>query len=319
VSELRETYYRVSPSVWREFRVDDERVMALYLLTCEHRTTEGLFLLPLGYVSADLGWTDRRTRKAFAAVEAAGMVRYDADVSVCFIAKALKQQSPANPNQVKSALKKLVALPPTPLFDALLASAREHAKPFSLALVQAFPERFGEPLGEPLAEPSPDRSAEPSRRPSPQPSPEHSTSTSSSTSTSTGASAQRHPADPRPEVVRLSRSLHDALRDRDPQTKGDPGSPRWLGAIRLLLDEDGRTVEQVELVLAWLARGDTKDSAFWQANVLSTAALRDRFPKLVACIQREEKTARPAHGAAYLDELAAMRRRAIEEEARGAA
>jgi len=172
VSEIRESYYRIGPSLLRGFQVDDERIMATYLLTCEHRTTEGLFLLPLGYISADLGWSDKRTRKAFDAVVASGLVRYDYDARVCLIVKALKWQAPANPNQIKAALKKLVPLPDTDLFDGILAAANEHAEKLSEALVKAFPQRFSEPLKEPFPKPIAERIGE------------HSSSSSNSSSNS---------------------------------------------------------------------------------------------------------------------------------------
>ena len=43
-------YHKVSPRFWADEKVlrwnDDAKMLALYLLTCPHRTTEGLFRLP---------------------------------------------------------------------------------------------------------------------------------------------------------------------------------------------------------------------------------------------------------------------------------
>lgn len=152
MSEIRETYYRIGSSVWREYRHDDERIMAFYLLTCEHRTTEGLFLLPLGYIPTDLGWTPKRTRKAFEAIVDSGLVRYDSDAQVCWIVKALKWQHPVNPNQVTSALRKLVALPETELLDRLYESAVAHAERLAEGMRKQFPEQFGQQLPKQLRE-----------------------------------------------------------------------------------------------------------------------------------------------------------------------
>ena len=62
-------YFRVSPAIWRARTwTDDMRLLACYLLTSPHRTLEGLFILPKGYICADLtmvcrtvGGTLRRT------------------------------------------------------------------------------------------------------------------------------------------------------------------------------------------------------------------------------------------------------------------
>lgn len=151
----RETYYRVSPSLWRDFTTDDTRLMATYLLTCKHRTTEGLFVLPMGYIVTDLDWPDRRVRKAFAAILDHGLVRYDETSRVCLIVNALKRQPPANDNVAKSAIKKLIGLPDSPLLDDFYRLAEEYCERLLQPLREAFPKRFALPVvsgsGESLA------------------------------------------------------------------------------------------------------------------------------------------------------------------------
>ena len=57
---MSRSYWRVTPAFWGDEKVagwnDDTRLLALYLLTCEHRTLEGLFRLPKGYIMADDLW-----------------------------------------------------------------------------------------------------------------------------------------------------------------------------------------------------------------------------------------------------------------------
>ena len=50
-------YYRVSPSIWhhRDWS-DDTKLLAFYLLTSPHRSTEGLFYLLTHYMLGDLRW-----------------------------------------------------------------------------------------------------------------------------------------------------------------------------------------------------------------------------------------------------------------------
>lgn len=45
---------------------DDGKILALYLLTCAHSTIAGIFRLPDGYVSEDLGWPVERVQKGLA-------------------------------------------------------------------------------------------------------------------------------------------------------------------------------------------------------------------------------------------------------------
>ena len=55
-------------------------------------------------------------------------------------------------------------------------------------------------------------------------------------------------------------------------------------AMRLLLDRDGYTPEQVGYIIDWAQASD-----FWQANVLSAAKLREKFTQLVAQARRDSK------------------------------
>lgn len=138
----KENYYRVGSSIWREFTTDDTRLMAAYLLTCSHRTTEGLFVLPMGYAAADLDWKEARALRAFVQVAGTDMVRYDDSTRCCLIVNALKWQAPVNPNQVKAAIKKLIAIPDTDLFEDFYRQAEQFAKQLLEPLREAFPKRF---------------------------------------------------------------------------------------------------------------------------------------------------------------------------------
>lgn len=72
-------------------------------------------------------------------------------------------------------------------------------------------------------------------------------------------------------------TLAAQIRERDPQAKFDPRGERSLREARLLLERDGRSVDQVMAVLAWL-----RTDPFWSTVILSTAKLREKFTQLVA-------------------------------------
>lgn len=139
-------YWRVSPRFWYQSHLsDDAKLLALYMLTCEHRELEGLFRLPKEYICADLGWSAKRLAKPFRELLVDEFIDYDDAVGVVLIHKALKYQRPENPNQEKHALDALEALPRTALFAGLLSSAERFAKRFA----ERLHERFGEPFGKP--------------------------------------------------------------------------------------------------------------------------------------------------------------------------
>lgn len=75
----------------------------------------------------------------------------------------------------------------------------------------------------------------------------------------------------------LCRLLADLILQRDPKAKVAPDSERWLRAMRLLVESDGRSPVEVERVIRWC-----QADSFWQANILSAPTLRDKFDRLVA-------------------------------------
>lgn len=149
------SYWRVSPKFWSDPKVlawdDDTRLLALYILTCPHRTTEGLFRLPPPYVLADLGWPAERLAEPFARLLSDGFIEHDPTTHVVLIVKALEYQAPENPNQVKAAVRLLADLPPAP---ALTCHFRRLAERFCERLAEGLPEGFGKPPA-PTPSPSP--------------------------------------------------------------------------------------------------------------------------------------------------------------------
>jgi hypothetical protein len=142
-------YYRVSPKFWssaERLGWDEEtRLLALYLLTCDHRSTEGLFRLPKQYILADLEWSAQRLSKPFARLCSDDFIDYDDDAKVMLIVKALAYQSPSNPNGVTAALRALEMVPVTRLDSRFY----ELSQRYSERLTKALPQRFGEPLTHP--------------------------------------------------------------------------------------------------------------------------------------------------------------------------
>lgn len=142
-------YYRISPTIWRESWSEDTRTVAFYILTCDHRTTEGLFRLPEAYIVADLGWTPARIRKCLVELEKANFIKRSGDVVL--IVKALKTQAPQNPNQARAAVRAVELVPSTELDAEFLQLAEQFSERLTQQLREQLPERFGESLALALA------------------------------------------------------------------------------------------------------------------------------------------------------------------------
>lgn len=86
----------------------------------------------------------------------------------------------------------------------------------------------------------------------------------------------------RPEITHLLDFLDkhiEANGSRKPQR-----TKRNIDAARLLLDKDGRTVEQIEAAITWCQTNE-----FWRANVLSMAKLREKYDQLRLAAQRQSR------------------------------
>lgn len=142
-------YFRVSPRFWDDAASwsDDAKLLALYILTCHHRTSEGLFRLPKAYAREDMEWSQERFDEGFRELLEVGFIDYDEAARVVLIRKALKYQAPANENIAKAAVTKLEELPETRLWQEFRQLAEQYAE----QLAKQLQERFGELTPDPQA------------------------------------------------------------------------------------------------------------------------------------------------------------------------
>ena len=68
----------------------------------------------------------------------------------------------------------------------------------------------------------------------------------------------------------------------------------WRTQARLMIDRDGRTVEEITRIIDWAEGND-----FWRANVLSVPKLRQKFDTLRLQAQRPQ--GRPQGGQVFYD------------------
>lgn len=56
----------------------------------------------------------------------------------------------------------------------------------------------------------------------------------------------------------------------------------WADCIRLMMEQDDRTAEQIEYLIDW-----SQANSFWKSNILSTKKLREKATTLIRQIKAE--------------------------------
>lgn len=150
-------YSRVSGRFWTDEKSsrwnDRIKLAALYILTCPHRSTEGIFKLPPQYACADLQWSMKSWNSALTFLQEEGFLKWDSRTNVVLIVNALRYQAPENPNQSESAIRRIKDLPETPLLKEFCALAIDHcyrkgATPAAQAFAQLLNQQLLERLGQ---------------------------------------------------------------------------------------------------------------------------------------------------------------------------
>lgn len=274
------SYFRFCSRYWRDEKVtgwsDDERLLSLYLLTCPHGRSEGLFFLPKDYICADLKWPRERLEKAFAKLLADRFIDYDETAGVILIRNALKYQAPDNPNQVTSAINHIEELPETPLLKELY----ELSEQFSERLAQGLKERYGQYLYSTLyaldsnsnsSSSNPDSLKEKSSQPS-----------VASITKATGKKSKVFEEDSEP--YRLADLLRQEILTNLPDAKVSKNLSGWCAEIDRMIRRDNRKPEDIEAVIRWCQSDD-----FWSPNILSAKKLREKYDQLNGQMKKGQK------------------------------
>jgi hypothetical protein len=87
-------------------------------------------------------------------------------------------------------------------------------------------------------------------------------------------------AETRPDVEEILDHLEARLRGNG--SKVYPRGKKSRDAIRLLIDNDHRTVEQIHTAIDW-----SQDDEFWRGVILSAGKLRDKYDQLRLAAQRK--------------------------------
>lgn len=139
------TYAQVSTRMWsaklRRCSVE-ARLVRAYIATCPARATEGLFPLPLGYATADMGLTEEVISRALLELEEAHIIEWDPDNELVLDFEALEvvNMRAENDNRIRGAIVQLRGLGDTPLKESLLRIADIHSPVLAKAMRDEFPE-----------------------------------------------------------------------------------------------------------------------------------------------------------------------------------
>lgn len=81
----------------------------------------------------------------------------------------------------------------------------------------------------------------------------------------------------------LSLRLFEKIKENNPDHK-EPNLQTWAEHIRLMMEQDNRTEEQIKYLIDW-----SQNNLFWRTNILSTKKLREQYDRLVAEIKAERE------------------------------
>lgn len=81
----------------------------------------------------------------------------------------------------------------------------------------------------------------------------------------------------------LAKLLFEKILIDDPSFK-EPNLQTWADHIRLMMERDGRTVEQIKYLIEW-----SQNNSFWKSNILSTKKLREKATTLIRQIKAEKE------------------------------
>lgn len=143
-------YRKVDPRIWNDakFRAlsDQGKLGFFFLLTHPHMTGLGAMRATLPGLAAEIGWSEKAYREAFADALSKGMVENDEKAALIWLPKFLKYNPPESPNVVKAWPKWLDFLPECPLLSRVVASSVAYLEVMTKGFAEALPEAFGKAM-----------------------------------------------------------------------------------------------------------------------------------------------------------------------------
>lgn len=107
-------FSKVSHAIWESRRVrscsTDAKVLLFYLLTNGHVTSAGVYRLPIGYASADLGWSEEQVGAELRGLVDKELIDHDPVTEEVLIHRWFKHNPPMNEKHAKGTSRFLAAV-----------------------------------------------------------------------------------------------------------------------------------------------------------------------------------------------------------------
>lgn len=108
-------YGKIKTSFWssRKVRVlsDDAKLLFTYLVACPHGNSIGCFVLPMGYVTEDMGWSTQKCSECIRELVSNGFIERDEGTRVTRIVSWWEHNTIENGNVARSVANLAEALP----------------------------------------------------------------------------------------------------------------------------------------------------------------------------------------------------------------
>jgi hypothetical protein len=163
------TYGKIESGFWQNAMArglsDEAKLLLIYAKSCHHGNAIGCFVLPLGYIMADLGWASERVSEGLSELVSKGILERDEASSLTRIVDWWANNTVENMNVAKSVVKVIAALPKNRVLanaiNEMNALPNEFLKGLRNVFRNVLPNEYRnpEPEPEPEPEPSPTRGA----------------------------------------------------------------------------------------------------------------------------------------------------------------
>jgi hypothetical protein len=116
--------------------------IAIYILTCKHRTADGLFYLHPNYIKTDLRLKEEEIESGLEKLADEDFIRWDRENKFILITNALKYQPIDKINYKKAVHEHLINLPKTYLYYDLLKKASRYSPLLKDNLIKSMSKKF---------------------------------------------------------------------------------------------------------------------------------------------------------------------------------
>lgn len=86
------------------------------------------------------------------------------------------------------------------------------------------------------------------------------------------------------DVIYLTNLLSSKMTENNPNCKLPSDFKKWYNEIRLMIDKDGYSFQQIDEMIRWC-----QEDSFWKSNILSADKLRKQAGKLILLMQKKQK------------------------------